>query len=81
MIDTIEYYGGTYPSPPEPKEVGKRKVKVYCTAVSYLDVPEDLENYSDIKEWIETNYNLFDKNSNKYIFEDLIEVYVDEIDK
>ncbi|MBR2248709.1 MAG: hypothetical protein IKE89_03595 [Bacilli bacterium] len=81
MIDTMEYYAGTYPKAPEPKEISKRKVKVYCTAVSYLDVPEDLENYSDIKEWIETNYNLFDKNSNKYIFEDLIEVYVDEIDK
>jgi hypothetical protein len=81
MIDTSEYYGGKYPSPPDPIEVGTKEVKVYCTVVTYLDVPADLENYSDMKEWIETNYNLYNNLSKKYIFDDVQAVYVDEIEK
>lgn len=67
--------------PPEPKEVGTKEVKVYCTVRVYLDVPADLENYSDIKEWIESNYDLYNNHSNNYIFDDVEEVYVDNIEK
>lgn len=81
MIDTEEYYGGTYPSPPEPKEVGTKEVKAYCSVLAYLDVPADLENYSDIKEWIETHYNLFNNHSNNYIFDDAESVYVVDIER
>ena len=81
MIDTEEYYGGTYPSPPEPKEVGTREVKVYCTVRVYLDVPADLENYSDMKEWIESNYDLYNNHSRDYIFDDVDGVYVEDIER
>ena len=48
-----EYLADRTAIPPEPKEVGTKEVKVYCTVITYLDVPADLENYSDMKEWIE----------------------------
>lgn len=67
--------------PPEPKEVGTKEVKVYCTVITYLDVPADLENYSDIKEWIESNYDLYNNHSNNYIFDDVDGVYVEDIEK
>lgn len=76
-----EYLSDKTAIPNEPEEIGTREVKVYCTVVTYLDVPADLENYSDIKEWIETNYNLYNNLSKKYIFDDVQEVYVDEIEK
>lgn len=81
MIDTEEYYGGTYPSPPEPKETKMTQVKVGCTVITYLEVPKDLENYSDIKEWIETHYNLYHNHSSNYIFDDVDSVYVEDIEK
>lgn len=60
--------------PPEPKEVGTREVKVICTFITYLEVPADLENYSDIKEWIKENY------TNSYILEDG-ELFIEDIEK
>ena len=67
--------------PPEPKETEMTQVKVGCTVITYLDVPADLENYSDIKEWIETHYNLYNNLSKKYIFDDVDSVYVEDIEK
>lgn len=76
-----EYLSDKTAIPPEPKEIGTKKVKVYCTVITYLDVPADLENYSDMKEWIETHYNLYNNLSKKYIFDDVNEVYIDDIEK
>lgn len=81
MTSHEEYLSDKTAIPTEPKEREYSEVKVYCTVVTYLDVPKDLENYSDIKEWIETNYNLYNNLSNKYIFDDVQAVYVDEIEK
>ena len=81
MTSYKEYLSDRTAIPPEPKEIGTKEVKVYCTVVTYLDVPKDLENYSDIKEWIESNYNLYNNLSKKYIFDDVNEVYIDDIEK
>ena len=76
-----EYLADRTAIPPEPKKVGIKEVKVYCTVITYLDVPADLENYSDMKEWIESNYNLYNNLSKKYIFDDVDSVYVEDIEK
>ena len=65
--------------PPEPKEVETKEVKVTCTVFTYLDVPGDLENRIDIKDWIEKNYDLYNNLSKNYIFDDA-EIFIEDID-
>ena len=54
-METKEYYGGTYPNPPEPKEK-HIKVKVHITQEAEYDVPENW-NEEDIKKDINDNMN------------------------
>ena len=61
--------------PPEPEEPKRKEVKVVCTVFTYLDVPADLENYSDIKEWIEEHYTTSE------ILEEPYRIYIEDIEK
>lgn len=76
----FEYLENQRLIPPEPKEVGTKQVQITCTVITTLDVPGDLENRIDIKEWIETNYNLYNNHSKKYIFDDIQELYIEDIE-
>ena len=80
MIDTEEYYGGTYPSPNWEDEK-MQQVEIVCTVKTTVQVPDGFEFRIDAKDWIEQQYDLYDNKSNKYIFNDSsTEVYIDEIE-
>ena len=46
-METKEYYGGTYPEPPETEE---KTVKIICSFESYITVPSNLD-YEEIIEY------------------------------
>ena len=81
MIDTEEYYGGTYPSPNWEDEK-YQGVKIVCTVETYVKVPEEFELRSSVKDWIEENYKKYILNAPEdYIFSDInTEVYIDEVE-
>ena len=54
-MDTEEYYGGTYPEPPEKKEK-HIKVKVHISQEAEYDIPAEW-TMDDIKQDIEDNIN------------------------
>lgn len=55
-------------------------VDIVCTVKATVEVPDGFELRSDAKEWIESNYNLYNNKSNKYIFDNADEVYIEEIE-
>lgn len=81
MIDTEEYYGGTYPSPDDPPEVELGEVKVVCTVITYLDIPKDLEDFKDKEKYIRENYDLYNNLSKNYIFDSVDVIDIDEIER
>lgn len=56
-METKEYYGGTYPDPPEIKDK-HIKVKVHLSFTIEEDVPEDWDE-EKIKKDIDENLNYF----------------------
>lgn len=70
-METIGLGTGSYIEPSTAKET--KKVKVICSFITYVEVPEDLENYSEIKEYIENVYDEYDlrENSEKILIEDI----------
>lgn len=69
-METKEIGAGTYP---EPKEEETRIVKLQVSFRTEVEVPAKLENYSDIKEYIETVYSDLDllEYCEKFLIDDI----------
>lgn len=69
-METKEIGAGTYP---EPKEEETRIVKLQVSFRTEVEVPAKLENYSDIKDYIEEVYNDIDllEYCEKFLIDDI----------
>lgn len=69
-IETRGLGAGSYP---EPKEVGTRTVRLVISFKTEVEVPENLENYCDIKEYIEDTMKIKDllENYEEYLIDDI----------
>lgn len=69
-METKEIGAGSYP---EPKEQETRIVKLQVSFKTEVEVPAKLENYSDIKDYIEEMYNDLDllEYCEKFLIDDI----------
>ena len=63
---------GSYP---EPKENKTQTIKVTCTFKTEVEVPEDLDTYFEIKEYIEEFMTTMD------LLENADEILIDDVEK
>jgi len=78
----FEYLENQRLIPPEPEEVELVEKQVVFTVKKSIQVPGDLENRIDIKEWIEKNYSMYNNTAKNYIFDFAgdEEVFIEDIE-
>lgn len=74
-IDTRGLGAGSYPDAPEETEY--RTVKVKCCFNTTVKVPADLENYSDILNYLQNDLDDYDFR----LRENAEEILIDDIEK
>lgn len=71
-IETRGLGAGSYP---EPKDLKTKYVKVTCTFKTEVEVPEELDTYFEIKEYIEEFMTTID------LLENADDILIDDIEK
>ena len=71
-METKGLGAGSYPDAPEQD---MRKVRLICTFITYMEVPREYENYSEMREYIE---NIDDDS---HLMENAEKIMIEDIEK